>query len=100
MKWDKRFLRIAFAFNCEVRLSKPSNPGSQDPHYIIRRAPMAVGYNIIIRFLTSVPPEPIENILEWVNHRFSSTVCVTEFEGSKPLLVRLSPVSRTGVSIE
>ena len=100
MKWDDRFIRVTLALNCEVRLSKPSNPGSPDPHYITRRAPMAVSYNIISRFFTGVPPEPIENILEWVNHRFSSTVSVTEFESGKPLLVRLSPVSRTGVSIE
>jgi hypothetical protein len=98
VKRNKRF--IVVGLNCEVRLAKPVNLGSVNSHNITRRAPVTVSYNVIIRFFTGVPPQPIENILERVNHGLSSTVSVTEFESTKPLLVRLSPISRTGVSVE
>jgi prephenate dehydrogenase len=53
---------------------------------------MAISYEVIIQVLVAGPTESIENILQRVNHRFSSSAPVTGFLSTKPLLVRLQRV--------
>jgi hypothetical protein len=50
---------------------------------------VSIGYLVIRRVLILVPTKPVENILERMNHSFSSAVSVTGFSSTKPLLVRL-----------
>jgi hypothetical protein len=53
---------------------------------------VAIGYQVVVQVLVGCPTESIENILERVNHRFSSSASVTGFLSTKPLLVRLQRV--------
>jgi hypothetical protein len=53
---------------------------------------VSIGYLVIRRVLIFVPAKPVENILEGMNHSFSSAVSVTGFSSTKPLLVRLRRV--------
>ena len=50
---------------------------------------MSVCYHVVVRVFALVPAESIEDVLERVDHRVSSTASVTRLGSTKPLLVRL-----------
>ena len=86
---DNRLL-LSFSFlNCEVRVSKVANAGGADLLNVARSTSVSVGYHVIVRVFALVPTESIEHVLEWVDHRVSSTASVTRLGSTKPLLVRL-----------
>ena len=75
MKWYQGLL-TRFALNYEVRFSKTLDKGSAYLFNIVRRASMAVSYQVIVRVLFAIPSKPVENILEGMNQRLViSRVC-------------------------
>ena len=89
MKRDERFIRPANFLKGKVRFTKALNAGSSNDFHVAGCTPVSIGYLVIRRVLILVPTKPVENILERMNHSFSSAVSVTGFSSTKPLLVRL-----------
>ena len=92
MKWDERFIRPVNFLNSEVGLTKVLDAGSSNDFHVAGCTPVSIGDLVIRRVLILIPTKPVENILEGMNHSFSSAVSVTGFSSTKPLLVRLRRV--------
>jgi len=92
MKRDERFIRPVNLLNGKVGLAKLPDAGSSNDFHVAGCTPVPIGYLIICRVLVNVPTKPVENILEGMNHGFSSALSVTGFSSTKPLLVRLRRV--------
>ncbi len=92
MKRDERFIRPVNFLKCKVGFAKVLNVGSSNNFHVAWCAPVSIGYLVICGVLIGVPTKPVENILERMNHGFSSGVSVTGFSSTKPLLVRLRRV--------
>ena len=86
---DNRFLFPFSILNCKVRFSELANTRGADLLNVTRSASVSVCYHVIFRVFALVPAESIEDVLERVDHRVSSTASVTRFGSTKPLLVRL-----------
>ena len=75
VKWYQRLL-TGFALNYEVGFSKTLDKGGTYLSFVVRSAPVPIGYQVMVRVLFAVPSKPVENILEGMNHRlFISRVC-------------------------
>jgi hypothetical protein len=92
VKRDDRFICPVNFLKGKVGFAKVLNAGSSDDFHVAWCAPVSIGYLVIFRVLIGVPTQPVENILEGMNHDFSSAVSVTGFSSTKPLLVRLRRV--------
>ena len=92
MKRNDRFIRPFNFLNGEVRFAEVLNAGSSDDFHVARCTPVPICYHVVLRPLIGIPTKSVENILEGMNHGFSSAMSVTGFSSTKPLLVRLRRV--------
>jgi len=92
MKRDEKFIRPVNFLKGKVGFAKVLNVRSSHDFHVAGCTPVSIGYLVIRRVLIFVPAKPVENILEGMNHSFSSAVSVTGFSSTKPLLVRLRRV--------
>ena len=98
MKGNECFLGFIMILDCEVGFSKLIDAGRSYLPLVSRETSVAVGYQIVVGVFLRIPPKPVEHVLEGMNHEISSTLFVTEFVSTKPLLVRLRRECRIGCS--